>query len=473
MMRQGQQRKPVRVSITNLADELLQSILGLLVDCDKKVYDDGGSDIHGISSSRRALRLSGTCRAFRNALLRMPGAWVVVSSEHPGEMFLTMCVERSSSRGLRLYHANFRGYDRVVKLLRHLLSLQALGRVRIDIVSLEIDVGHITWSGAPLSPQKEMAQLLGNLDNKALSVLNVHYFKNFRYSSVDDGLEADSNGEDRLDDVEVEMNGGLPYELRNLMQSPHLKSAHFQNTIPPPGMMTSLSKLVLELQIHATYDSDDDEDDPDKWAVQNLLDLLRSQPTLEDLTLEFYDTGSLGFNNADDNRLELPCVKTFSLHWHGNTNFDGRINYRSSSIPRLFKLLDLKNVEVFRFRIQSESVEDYARGTDHELPLLLDNHLKFFLGDNGYFLNLESFYLKFYSSNERFLYLPTSYIRNIKHLSLDINIKLSLEEEPVRLHFRVRKFPRATAISHLPDRGRISTNEIGESGAEHLRDLVF
>lgn len=192
-------------------------------------------------------------------------------------------------------------------------------------------------------------------------------------------------------------------------------------------MLPSLSKLVLRLQDHATDDLDAEEDDPDEWAVQDLLGLLRSQPTLEDLAMEFYETGSFKFDGADNSVLELPSVKSFSLHWHGNTDIDGVTDYQSSTIPRLLELLDMRNVEVFRFRIQRETFEYHEDALPCELPLLLNKHLKFFLRDNGYFPRLESFYLKFYSTEKECLHLPASYIQNIKHLSLDINTKLLFE----------------------------------------------
>lgn len=198
-----------RISIVNLADEILQSILGLLVDCDKKVFDDENCDIQGRSSSYRALQLSGICRAFRYALLRMSGAWAVVSSDNPGEKFLALCVERSSSRGLRIYHTSTINwsYERAAKLLTHLVSLQSLQQVQIELISVNIEIESSTWSRTPNVHQKEMAQLLGKLDTRALSVLKILYRKTFRYSNTDDGLVGENNGGNGLG-TGVETNEG-------------------------------------------------------------------------------------------------------------------------------------------------------------------------------------------------------------------------------------------------------------------------
>ncbi|KLO07057.1 hypothetical protein SCHPADRAFT_945602 [Schizopora paradoxa] len=413
------QKKPV-VSIINVAEELLQTILGLLVDCDTKAYDDEHCDVPGISSSYRALQLSGTCRTFRYVLLRMSGAWTVLSSAYPGKTFLTMCVERSSSRGLRVYHTNFSDYNGVSKLLRHLESLPS---VRIDLVSVAVRINHFTWSPEPISPEIEMLQLIGKLDNQFLSVLKIQYEETFRCSRNDNG-GAVSNGS--------------PFELRHLIRSPHLHSAHFRDTIPHPGIILSLSKLSLDIR----------EDITGSWDVRDLLDLLRSLPTLEDFALEFYDTGSFNFNSAVNNRLELPSVKSLSLHWRTTrtVDMDKEVDYRDSAIPSLLRVLDMKNVKIFRFVLYERWEEDTESGLEVEYPLHLVDHLELFLGDNGCFPLLESFYLKFYSTDECHLHLPASYIQNIKHLSFDFNIALRLWEA----HFDYEIEPRSRPTPCLP-----------------------
>lgn len=136
----------------------------------------------------------------------MSGAWAIVSSEHPGEMFLTLCVERSSSRGLRIYHTSNWHYDRASKLLRHLVSLQSLRHVLIDLVSVNIENEGLAWSGASTTHQREMSQLLGRLDNQALSRVNIEYLRAFRYSNADDALEG---GEDELDGTGIEIEEGV------------------------------------------------------------------------------------------------------------------------------------------------------------------------------------------------------------------------------------------------------------------------
>ncbi len=105
--------------IVDLSQQILSNVLGMLVDCDRKVYEAEESDIDNSSSTHRALQLSGVCRRFRSILLDMPGAWAVVTPKQPGRAFLTMCAKRSMDKGLRLF---FKLDSSASKLVRNLVS---------------------------------------------------------------------------------------------------------------------------------------------------------------------------------------------------------------------------------------------------------------------------------------------------------------------------------------------------------------
>ncbi|KLO06021.1 hypothetical protein SCHPADRAFT_910599 [Schizopora paradoxa] len=196
--------------------------------------------------------------------------------------------------------------------------------------------------------------------------------------------------------------------------------------MPRPGVMLSLSKLFLNLQTcftdrmgHALW----------KWRLKPLLDLLRQLPTLEDLALEFHENSTFIHDDMsstnDTLTVTTPSLKTVSLHWHAMTNCD--VVYLHTYVPSLFKLLELENVKTFQFIIYSqEELNDY--GGVEELPLFLDEHFEFFLGEHGRFPRLESFHLNFYSKDIHFFRLPASLLQNIKHLSLNINVSVDLKE---------------------------------------------
>jgi len=118
-----------RVLVVDLPDEILASILELLVDCDRKVYDSEKSDILGSSSTRRALELSSVCRQFRSLILHMPGAWAVVTPRHPGRAFLTICAKRSIDKGIRVFLETY--FDSsVMKLVRNLVLDRSICNIK-------------------------------------------------------------------------------------------------------------------------------------------------------------------------------------------------------------------------------------------------------------------------------------------------------------------------------------------------------
>lgn len=170
-----------RVLLVDLPYEILSNILGFLVDCDRKEYDNDYCDIHGFSSVYRALQLSSVSRAFRSALLDMRGAWAVVTSSHPGEAFLTMCIDRSSGKGLQLYLRQSSNHS-TLKLLRNLVRIHPISRVRIVHISVEVEAPPVdSWSlrnRTSLPPEEELVRLLGKLDISTLFTLDVHYAAN-------------------------------------------------------------------------------------------------------------------------------------------------------------------------------------------------------------------------------------------------------------------------------------------------------
>lgn len=217
------------------------------------------------------------------------------------------------------------------------------------------------------------------------------------------------------------------YELQPLLCSQALQAVSFENTIPLTGFMHSIAKLSIKLG--ASYFPDED-----KWDVRDLVNLLQSQPAVEDFALEFYESRTFEFGHVADDKLELPSLKSLNLHWHASTEFTEFHLDSSNDIPRLFELLDLKNVKTFRFEISAEFKEDFEAELQYERPLLLQDHLSFFLSPNeGYFQHLESFHLSLYSGSLKEVRLPTSYIQSIRRLSLQFNIGLTLcelDEEP-------------------------------------------
>lgn len=86
------------------------------------------------------------------------------------------------------------------------MSLQSLRHVQIDLVSVNIENEGLAQSWASTAHQREMSQLLGRLDNQALSRVNIEYLRAFRYSNADDVLEG---GEDELDDTGIEIEEGV------------------------------------------------------------------------------------------------------------------------------------------------------------------------------------------------------------------------------------------------------------------------
>jgi len=150
-----------------------------------------------------------------------------------------------------------------------------------------------------------------------------------------------------------------------------------------------------------------------------------------EFSLEFSESRVFHFINISGtgNKLELPSLKSLELHWHGTTDIFS--HYSSSDVPRLFQLLDLKNVKIFNFRLSPHCEEDHDEERDYEMPLFLQDHLHYFLSpQKGYFPHLESFHLTLYSGVLKEVHLPLSYIKNIKHLYLSFNIGLSLHEHP-------------------------------------------
>ncbi len=173
--------------------------------------------------------------------------------------------------------------------------------------------------------------------------------------------------------------------------------------------------------------------DVDRWDVRDLINLLHSQPALEDFALEFYESLTFKFDNiaASGERLGLPSpnLKMFDLHWHASTGRYSSFSHSSNDIPRLFQLLDLKNLATFRFKVSPEQEMDHLAEADYETPLFLQDHLHFFLSSRGgYFHRLESFHLELYSRELNEVQLPISYMQNIRHLSLQFNTGLSLSE---------------------------------------------
>jgi len=279
-------------------------------------------------------------------------------------------------------------------------------------------------------------RLLGKLNNSTLNAVNIRYTRNFKFVSnvvvdneqveeaqADDDDSDDSGNEDSESSYFTRK---ASYELQPLLCSPALRSASFENTIPLAGLMHSITKLSIAFNQH--YFSDDK-----KWDVQDLINLLRSQSTIGDFTLEFCESRTFRFENIVGNVLpvELPFLNTLDLHWRSPQGFFAPSLHTSHDIPRLFGLLNLKNLKVFRFKLSRED-EDSGDGEEHSMPFLLDDHLSFFLSSDhgGRFPLLESFHLELFSTlSLAFLpniRLPPSLIQNIKHLSLHINIGLSL-----------------------------------------------
>lgn len=167
-------------------------ILGLLVDFEKKVYDEWKSDEYGLSSTRRAQRLSTVCRHFRIVLLEMPGAWAVVKAGCSGLAFLNMCSERSKDKGLRVY-VNEAWPSPALGLLRNLVSDHFCGA--ISGVSVELRVGEDDPYTSYFRPsflhdvQIQVVQLLGKLDNSSLKSLHVYYADVFTFRPTRTGVQ--------------------------------------------------------------------------------------------------------------------------------------------------------------------------------------------------------------------------------------------------------------------------------------------
>lgn len=189
-------------------------------------------------------------------------------------------------------------------------------------------------------------------------------------------------------------------------------------------MIPSLTKLSLKLWSRQYSDHESD-----TWDVQDLRDLLHSQSSLEYLALEFEEGSTFNFHNVAGDRLELPSINSLSLHWHATTEYD--LHYPSSDVPRLFEELGLENVKAFRFKLSLNFIQISNPGSDsdteNEMPLL-DEQLAFFLADGGRFPLLDSFHLEMDSTDQDNVCLPTSYIQNIKLLSLQINSAFSMAE---------------------------------------------
>lgn len=126
-----------RISVIDLPDEILADILGMFVDCERKVDDEWESDMPLLSSTCRALQLSSVCRRFRFVLLGMRGAWAVVTAFSPGQQLLTMCSERSLDKGLCVYFGVF-GITCDLKFLRNMI--RARPACRITSISVEVDI---------------------------------------------------------------------------------------------------------------------------------------------------------------------------------------------------------------------------------------------------------------------------------------------------------------------------------------------
>jgi len=210
------------------------------------------------------------------------------------------------------------------------------------------------------------------------------------------------------------------------------------NAIPLAGLMHHITKLSIKLGANRISDLD-------RWDLRDLTTLLRSQSNLEDFALEFYESRTFKSESEDSDELEvddglpveLPFLNTLDLHWRTPPGFSAPFLYPDHDITRLFKLLDIKNVKTFRFKL---SREDYDEDEDHEeddgseysMPFLLDDLLNFFLSpdEDGRLPLLESFHLQLFSTLPLGFMprvrLPPSLIQNIKHLSLHINIDLSL-----------------------------------------------
>lgn len=125
----------------------------------------------------------------------MREAWAVISSSHPGQAFLAMCIERSLDKGLRVYVTYFSD-DSASKILRNLVSIHSVGHVQIFSLYVKLDVAPVKpfgpWAQG-LSPatchEEEVMQLLGKLDCSALNTLDIRYHDTFDSNNDEDEQE--------------------------------------------------------------------------------------------------------------------------------------------------------------------------------------------------------------------------------------------------------------------------------------------
>lgn len=217
-----------------------------------------------------------------------------------------------------------------------------------------------------------------------------------------------------------------PYELRHLLRSPNLLSASFVNTIPFAGVMHPITTLSIRL---GSEDEARRPRDSGWWYAQDLVNLLRSQTSLEVFKLEFYEKWSFTFRNTTTKTVELPSIESVDLHWHASPEVSSPS--RDSDILRLFRLISMENVKTFRFKLTPVYTE--PNGFDNfeepsEVALDLKTYLSFFLSqEQRRFPLLEFLHLELRSDNTtaNTIHLPTSYIKNIKHLSLRVNVDLA------------------------------------------------
>jgi len=164
------------IKVVDLSQQILSNVLGMLVDCDRKVYDEEESDIYSSSSTYRALQLSGICRRFRSILLDMPGAWAVVTPKQPGRAFLTMCAKRSMDKGLRLFLGPYKDSP-VVKLVRNLVLDHSV--CTVNSISTRVK-----FYSRARGEEDEVMQRLAKLNISALKALNISYLEPFKFDSI-------------------------------------------------------------------------------------------------------------------------------------------------------------------------------------------------------------------------------------------------------------------------------------------------
>ncbi len=207
--------------IVDLSQQILSKVLGMLVDCDRKVYDAEESDIYSSSSTYRALQLSGVCRRFRSILLDMPGAWAVVTPKQPGRAFLTMCAKRSMDKGLRLFLNLFLdSLSSATKLVRNLVLDYAV--CTVNYISTRVKFHSKLWARGE---EDEVVQHMAKLNISTLKTLNISYLEPFKFDSISganlneqaaDGPENNANDtqDDRgSDNIRSELNLTIEMEL--------------------------------------------------------------------------------------------------------------------------------------------------------------------------------------------------------------------------------------------------------------------